>query len=157
MNVFCFIDRIAEVRKNESLTAFFTLKGSEEFLKDHFDGFPVMPGVLLLESLRQAASSLLLLSGDFEETFYVFSQVEAVKFGQFVKPGSVLKLWVHLLRKEKNEIFFEGRIDRMNGSESCGKALTVNFSVLPVESTADEKAVLRKNSRLFHRAIPVGA
>ena len=157
MNVFCFIDRIAEIRKNESLTAFFTLKGSEEFLKDHFDGFPVMPGVLLLESLRQAASAFLVLSGDLEETFYRFSQVDAVKFGQFVKPGSVLKLWVHLLKKEGHEIFFEGRIDLLSNGVFSGKALTVNFSLLPVESTAEEKASLRKNSRLFHRAIPVGA
>lgn len=157
MSVFCFIDRIAEIRKKESLTAFFKLKGSEEFLKDHFDGFPVMPGVLLLESLRQAASSLLVLSGDFEETFYRFAQVEAVKFGQFVKPGSVLKLWVHFVKKEKNELFFDGRIDLVSGGISSGKALTANFSLLPVESAAEEKAAIRKDSRLFYRAIPVGA
>ena len=156
MSVFCFIDKIVEVRKKESLTALFTLKGSEEFLKDHFDGFPVMPGVLLLEALRQVASSLLVLSGDFEETFYRFSQVEAVKFGQFVKPGSALKLWVRLLKKEKEEIFFEGRIDLKSGGVLSGKALTANFSLLPLESEAEEKAVLRKNARLFHRAIPVG-
>lgn len=157
MAAFCFIDRIAEVRKNEALTAFFTLKGNEEFLKDHFDGFPVMPGVLLLESLRQAASSLLVLSGEFEETFYRFSQVEMVKFGQFVKPGSILKIWVGLAKKEQGELFFEGKIDLVAGGIPVGKALAANFALMPVENIAEEKADMRRNARLFHRAIPVGA
>ena len=57
--LFGFIDKISEVEKDQSITAFFTLKGSEEFLQDHFEGFPVMPGVLLLESLKQAATLII--------------------------------------------------------------------------------------------------
>ena len=60
---FCFIDKVVEIRKNEFLTAVFKLKGSEEFLKDHFEGFPVMPGVLLLEALKQASERLWAASG----------------------------------------------------------------------------------------------
>ena len=45
MGAFSFIDKISEVEKDQSITAFFTLKGTEEFLKDHFEDFPVMPSL----------------------------------------------------------------------------------------------------------------
>ncbi len=131
MSVFCFVDRVAEVKKNESLTAFYTLKGSEEFLKDHFNGFPVMPGVLLLESLKQAASKLLILSEGSKASFYRLVSAEEVKFGQFVKPGSELKIFARLVRKEGPLAFFEGRIDLLNDSSGTNqrKALTANITL----------------------------
>ena len=131
MSVFCFIDRVAEVKKNESLTAFYTLKGSEEFLKDHFSSFPVMPGVLLLESLKQAASKLLSLSEDSKASFYRLVSADEVKFGQFVKPGSELKIFARLVKKEGPLAFFEGRIDLLSGSSGTNqrKALTANITL----------------------------
>ena len=134
MGAFSFIDRIAEVKKNETLTAFYTLKGSEEFLKDHFDGFPVMPGVLLLETLAQAASKLLVLSKDTHGDFFRLVSVGEVKFGQFIKPGSELKIVVRLLKKEGCFRSFEGRIDWVNDPENRlpKKALTANLTLGPL-------------------------
>jgi len=131
---FSFIDRIAEVKKNESLTAFYTLKGSEEFLKDHFEGFPVMPGVLLLETLIQAASELLILSGGRRGDFFRLVSAEEVKFGQFIRPESELKIFVRLLKKQDHFRSFEGRIDWVNGLESSlsKKALTAHVTLGPV-------------------------
>ncbi len=134
MGPFSFIDRIAEVKKNESLTAFYTLKGSEEFLKDHFEGFPVMPGVLLLETLIQAASELLILSENRRGDFFRLVSAEEVKFGQFIRPESELKIFVRLLKKEDRFRSFEGRIDWVNGLESSlsKKALTAHVTLEPV-------------------------
>ncbi len=134
MGPFSFIDRIAEVKKNESLTAFYTLKGSEEFLKDHFEGFPVMPGVLLLETLIQAASELLILSGGRRGDFFRLVSAEEVKFGQFIRPESELKIFVRLLKKQDHFRSFEGRIDWVNGLESSlsKKALTAHVTLGPV-------------------------
>ena len=134
MGAFSFIDRIAEVKKNESLTAFYALKDSEEFLKDHFEGFPVMPGVLLLETLAQAASEFLALSEGSKGVFFRLVSVEEVKFGQFIKPGSELKVFVRLLKKDGVLRFFDGRIDWVNDPQSSAakKALTANFTLGPV-------------------------
>ena len=118
------MDKVVDLKKNESLTAVYTLNGREEFLKDHFSGFPVMPGVLLLESLKQTASALLTLSGGPKERFYRFTRVQDVKFGQFVKPGSELKLFVRLLEKEGDKRCFEGRIDLTVQGVFAGKALS---------------------------------
>lgn len=131
MKVFSFIDRIAEVKKGESLTAIFELKGDEEFLKDHFNGFPVMPGVLLLESLKQAAARL--LSDSFPGTGpYRFAAIEEARFGQFVKPGSVMSLSVRLRKTETKAYFFDGRADFMPanfGDTPRGRALSTGFSL----------------------------
>ncbi len=52
---FVLIDRILDVQRGESLVAVKNLSLAEEYLSDHFPGFPVMPGVLMLEaSPRQA-------------------------------------------------------------------------------------------------------
>jgi 3-hydroxyacyl-[acyl-carrier-protein] dehydratase len=128
MNAFRFIDSITEVAKNESLTAFYTLTGREEFLKDHFEGFPVMPGVLMLEALTQAAASLLAYS-DERAPLHRLESVGDVKFGQFVKPGTRLKLTVRL----EGDGRVEGRIDRLGPDGSpVGKAMSATLVMKPV-------------------------
>ena len=131
MASFSFIDSVSEVKRNESLTAFFTLKGSEEFLEDHFVGFPVMPGVLLLESLKQTAAMLLASSSNANGgVLYRLTEVDEAKFGQFVRPGSQLKLFVKLVPDKKNiAAKFEGRIDFMQNKVQAGKAFSAVFSL----------------------------
>ena len=129
MSAFGFIDKIAEFKKDESLTAFYTLTGKEEFLKDHFKGFPVMPGVLLLEMAKQAAVSLLHGSCG-EKTEYRLKNAEDVRFGQFVKPGSEMKIFVRLLKNESVGRVFQGRIDL--ASAPFGKVLSTNMTLIPV-------------------------
>jgi 3-hydroxyacyl-[acyl-carrier-protein] dehydratase len=122
LDTFCFIDEVMEVKQNESLTAKYILKPRTEFLKDHFPGFPVMPGVLLLETLKQAALTLLEKSGDRKKDSFCLTKVENVKFGQFVRPGSQLTITVRLVGKTEVTRSFEGRIDLQDGNIS-GRAL----------------------------------
>jgi 3-hydroxyacyl-[acyl-carrier-protein] dehydratase len=136
-SVFTFIDQIAEVKRNESLTAFYTLRGDEEFLKDHFEGFPVMPGVLMLEALKQAALALLVFTNEFDKSFYRLTAVEDAKFGQFVKPGSRLKLEARIVRKDGMTSWFEGRIDLEGGPTA--KVLTARLALAPTQWSFKEK------------------
>ncbi len=133
MSAFCFVHSFAEVKKNESATAFFELRGDEEFLQDHFEGFPVMPGVLLLESLKQTAGAVLPEADGGGAARYRLLEADAIRFGQFVKPGSVLKIFARLLKREGAAYSFEGRIDLMNGYSGVaqGKALSANFKLAP--------------------------
>ena len=128
MSAFGFIDKVADFKQNESLTAYFTLTGKEEFLKDHFKGFPVMPGVLLLETAKQAADVLLQKSSSKEDKKYRLARVEEVRFGQFVKPGSELKIFVRLLKNENNTHVFDGRIDLTKAP--FGKALSATMTLV---------------------------
>ena len=121
---------MSEVEKGQSITAFFTLKGDEEFLLDHFEGFRVMPGVLLLESLKQAACALLK-----EETvngsFYRLAAVHEVKFGQFVRPGSCFEISVSLTGREDHRVNFEGRARLVKDGTPGARVLQAAFSLVP--------------------------
>lgn len=131
MGAFSFIDKIAEVEKDQHITAFFTLKGNEEFLRDHFEGFPVMPGVLLLESLKQAGALLVGGWASSGTPCFRLDEVQEVKFGQFVKPGSLLRIVARLVKKEGPRAFLEGRMDLIGESgTSLGRALSASFSLV---------------------------
>ena len=64
---FLLIDRITELEPQKSITAVKNLSLAEEYLADHFPGFPVMPGVLMLETLVQAGGWLIRHSEDFAQ------------------------------------------------------------------------------------------
>jgi 3-hydroxymyristoyl/3-hydroxydecanoyl-(acyl carrier protein) dehydratase len=135
LGAFSFVDKISEVEKGQSITAFFTLKGNEEFLQDHFENFPVMPGVLLLESLKQAATLLLGGWQNSDNTHFRLDEVQEVKFGQFVKPGSLLRIFARLVEKKGHRASLEGRMDLVGESGSpIGRALTASFSLVPVQN-----------------------
>ena len=131
LSVFSFIDTVSEVKKGESLTAFFTLKPGEEYLKDHFMDFPVMPGVLQLEALKQAASRFLNETEGTAES-YRLETARSVKYGQFIKPGTRLKIFVRFLKKEGRSSHFEGRMDRVEEDRLAGRSILANFSLVPV-------------------------
>ncbi|MGA2254534.1 MAG: hypothetical protein ABSG53_07735, partial [Thermoguttaceae bacterium] len=61
---FLLIDRIVDFQPGAQITAVKSLTMAEEYLADHFPNFPVMPGVLMLEAMTQAAAWLIRLSED---------------------------------------------------------------------------------------------
>ena len=62
---FTLVDRILEITPGEKIVAIKNLSMAEEYLGDHFPGFPVMPGVLMVEALTQASAWLIRASEDF--------------------------------------------------------------------------------------------
>jgi len=132
LSVFGFIDKVTEFTKGDQLTAYYTLTGKEEFLKDHFKNFPVMPGVLLLEMAKQAAAALLRLSDSSDKRYYRLTGAEEARFGQFVKPESRLKISVRLLKREAGTDLFDGHIDLMD--PPFGKALSAHLVLAPVDA-----------------------
>ncbi|MBM83833.1 MAG: beta-hydroxyacyl-ACP dehydratase [Planctomycetaceae bacterium] len=87
---FTLVDRIVSLEKGDSITAIKSLSLAEEYLADHFPGFPVMPGVLMLESMIQSSAWLMRYSEDFEYSAVLLKQARAVKFNSFLKPGKTL-------------------------------------------------------------------
>jgi 3-hydroxyacyl-[acyl-carrier-protein] dehydratase len=100
---FVLIDRILEVQRGESLLAVKNLSLAEEYLSDHFPGFPVMPGVLMLEALTQAGAWLIRDMEDFAHSVIVLKQARTIKYGSFVEPGRQLELRVNLVSHDARD------------------------------------------------------
>jgi 3-hydroxyacyl-[acyl-carrier-protein] dehydratase len=87
---FSLVDRITALETGKSISAVKNLSMAEEYLADHFPGFPVMPGVLMLESLVQCGAWLIRSTEDFAHSTILLKQARALKFNNFVTPGKTL-------------------------------------------------------------------
>jgi 3-hydroxyacyl-[acyl-carrier-protein] dehydratase len=105
---FVLIDRILEVNTGQSLLAVKNLSLAEEYLADHFPGFPVMPGVLMLEALTQAGAWLIRDMEDFAHSIVLLKQAKTIKYGSFVEPGRQLQLRVEMVSHGPRESTLKG-------------------------------------------------
>ena len=92
---FNLIDKI-ESLSDEKIVAVKHVSLAEEYLADHFPTFPVLPGVMMLEALTQAAGWLLHRRRDFACSMAVLKEARNVKYGTFVAPGNFLRVEVEL-------------------------------------------------------------
>src|SRR5688572_103211 len=90
---FNLIDKI-ESLADEKIVAVKYVSLAEEYLADHFPTFPVLPGVLMVEALTQAATWLMHHRTGFAKSMAVLKEVRNVKYGQFVAPGNALRVTV---------------------------------------------------------------
>jgi 3-hydroxyacyl-[acyl-carrier-protein] dehydratase len=84
---FNLVDRILEIEPGKRIRMVKNLTLGEEYLADHFPSFPVMPGVLMLQTLVEASSWLLRISEDFKYSVIVLREAKNVKYGNFMQPG----------------------------------------------------------------------
>jgi 3-hydroxyacyl-[acyl-carrier-protein] dehydratase len=105
---FVLIDRILEVQTGQSLVAVKNLSLAEEYLADHFPGFPVMPGVLMLEALTQAGAWLIRDMEDFAHSIVILKLARTIKYVSFVEPGRQLQLRVELVSRGERDCTFKG-------------------------------------------------
>jgi 3-hydroxyacyl-[acyl-carrier-protein] dehydratase len=100
---FTLIDRILELAPGRRIVAVKNLTLAEEYLAEHFPGFPVMPGVLMLEAITQASAWLIRITEDYAHSMLVLKSVKAVKYGSFVTPGRQLTIEAELTKASASE------------------------------------------------------
>ena len=101
---FVMIDRVISIEGNESLTGIKNVSINEPFFPGHFPGHPVMPGVLQLEAMAQAAGILLLRRGSAEGKVAFFMSADKVKFRKPVVPGDQLLITAKLVKVRGNKL-----------------------------------------------------
>jgi 3-hydroxyacyl-[acyl-carrier-protein] dehydratase len=94
---FDLIDKI-ESLSDQRIVAVKYVSLAEEYLADHFPTFPVLPGVMMLEAITQAAGWLLHRRRSFSGSICVLKEARNVKYGNFVAPGNHLRLDVEFLK-----------------------------------------------------------
>ena len=98
---FLLVDRVTALEKGKRITALKNVTINEPFFVGHFPHRPVMPGVLMLEALAQAAALLAFDALDAtpnDQMVYYFAGIEGARFKRPVEPGDQLVLQVELLR-----------------------------------------------------------
>lgn len=99
---FRLIDQITELEVGRSITATKRLRPDEDYLRDHFPKFPVMPGVLMLEALFQASSWLVRVTDEFEHPFVLLQEARSVKYASFLAPDQVLTVSAEISKHDLN-------------------------------------------------------
>ena len=109
---FLLVDRVLAIDKGKTIRALKNVTMNEPFFQGHFPHRPVMPGVLMLEALAQAAALLAfdaLDTSPSDDTVYYFAGIDGARFKRPVEPGDQLILDVTLLRMKAGIFKFKAR------------------------------------------------
>jgi 3-hydroxyacyl-[acyl-carrier-protein] dehydratase len=101
---FLLVDRVLEIEVGKKLVGFKNVTVNEEFFNGHFPHYPVMPGVLIVEALAQAAGILsfkTMGSKSDENSVYFFVGIDNCRFKKPVVPGDILMLHVSIERQSR--------------------------------------------------------
>lgn len=101
---FTLVDRVIELKPGAKIVAVKYLSLAEEYLADHFPGFPVLPGVLMLEAMTQASAWLVRVTDDFAHSVVVLKEARNVKYNKFVEPGQALTVTAEVMSQEPGEV-----------------------------------------------------
>ena len=105
------VDRVERIERDVSITAIKAVSMNEGFFQGHFPGRPIMPGVLIVEALAQAAGVLAVESLDLAGSgkLVYFMAIEGAKFRTPVEPGCLLTLDVEFVQKRASVCKFAGK------------------------------------------------
>ena len=115
------VDRVLELETGKSIKALKNVTINEPFFMGHFPKHPVMPGVLMIEAMAQAAAllsfSTLGVTPD-DKTVYYFAGIAGARFRRPVGPGDQMIMDVSLLRMKAGIFKFKG-VTRVDGNIAC--------------------------------------
>jgi 3-hydroxyacyl-[acyl-carrier-protein] dehydratase len=113
---FLLVDRVSEIVPGQKLIAYKNVTINEPFFEGHFPGHPVMPGVLIIEALAQAAALLACKSGsDVSNKVIYLMGVDNARFRKPVVPGDRLQLEVEIV-KHKGDVWKEKGVATVDGA-----------------------------------------
>ncbi|MEH6358407.1 MAG: 3-hydroxyacyl-ACP dehydratase FabZ [Pseudomonadales bacterium] len=101
---FLLVDRVVEIEKGKSIVAYKNVTVNEEFFNGHFPGTPVMPGVLIIEAMAQAAGILgfkTMGKKPSDGSMYYFVGSEKIRFKRPVVPGDQLQLEASIVAEKR--------------------------------------------------------
>ncbi|PCK19665.1 3-hydroxyacyl-[acyl-carrier-protein] dehydratase FabZ [Bacillus pumilus] len=125
---FLLVDRILEVDGEKRAVGIKNVTVNEEFFNGHFPGYPVMPGVLIVEALAQVFGVIMLGKEENKGKIGLFAGIDGCRFKRQVKPGDQLRLEVEVTRL-RGPVAKGKAVATVDGEVACEAELT--FSIGP--------------------------
>ena len=153
------VDRILTVSSLKEIRAVKNLSFREDYLRDHFPGFPLMPGALQVEAMIQAAQWLLRSSLDFPRADFAPVAVSNARYSKYVRPGDSLILTVSLVKQLENGYRFRGTGEVAGERTAQAQFELVPYSASWTQGVSDQLAneLLQRQRDLFARLSQVPA
>lgn len=135
------IDRIVEFEPLKRAAGYKNLTTNEEFFQGHFPGYPLMPGVLMIEALAQLGGTIILSPEDFRRRSAVLAGIDKAKFRRPVVPGDRLDMEVTVLRA-RSSVGWIATEAKVAGKTVCSAELM--FSVAMVADYGHDATILHE-------------
>jgi 3-hydroxyacyl-[acyl-carrier-protein] dehydratase len=116
---FLFVDEVLEVEPGQSAKARWHLSGDEAFFAGHFPGYPVLPGVLIVEALAQTGALAVLTDERFTGRVVLLGGVDRARFRRQVRPGDCLDMSTTLERLSSHGAGYGAGRATVNGELAC--------------------------------------
>lgn len=137
---FLLIDRVVEFERAKRLVAIKNVTINEPFFQGHFPGYPIMPGVLVVEAMAQAGGIILMHElPDRAEKLVVFTGIERAKFRRPVTPGDQLRIEIEVLSFRPRAGRIAGRA-LVEGKLACEATLTCQVVPRKREQSSSDAA-----------------
>jgi 3-hydroxyacyl-[acyl-carrier-protein] dehydratase len=148
---FTFVDRVLHLEPGVRITTLKCLSMGEEYLADHFPKFPVMPGVLMLQAMTEAAAMLIGATEDFTYSIITLKEARNIRFADFVQPGRVLTVTAEIHKLDERDVEFKAQGSLDGRTAVSGRLVLERYNLADTRPLlADTDAHLRglQRSRL---------
>ena len=142
---FALVDQLLAITPGKSITMAKNVSMAEEYLQDHFPGFPVLPGVMMLEAAIQTSAWLVRATLGYDYSLIVLKEARGVRYGNFVAPGNTLMMQADAVKIEatRSDFKIKGTLGTVDGPTAIQARIELVHLKLvdtdPAMASADER------------------
>ena len=143
------LDVITELDPGRSIVARRTLRAEEDYLRDHFPHFPVMPGVMMLEACYQAAMWMVRTGENFTSPLVLLHEARGIKFADFLAPGETLEIRAEKIKEDETHIHVKVEATKEGKTSVSGRLVLEKTATRSSEGASLDHEICERTRQQF--------